>query len=169
MFHVRCKTGLWRCLWDRGWSIPPQWWTLFPFRRTLHVSFQLFLTLCNPMDWSPPGSSVHGILQARILAWVAYAFLQGPSHPRYWTWISCDSWLQVDSLLSGPPGKPSWEPPSLQICAAFWNWNRQENHPVRICNNFTSNKWNQKLKRVKKKYYQQENILNRYTKEIEYI
>ena len=29
------------------------------------------LTLCDPMDWSPPGSSVHGILQARILEWVA--------------------------------------------------------------------------------------------------
>ena len=32
---------------------------------------QLYLTLCNPMDCSPPGSSVHGILQARILQWVA--------------------------------------------------------------------------------------------------
>ena len=32
---------------------------------------QLCLTLCNPMDCSPPGSSVHGILQARILEWVA--------------------------------------------------------------------------------------------------
>ena len=32
---------------------------------------RLCLTLCNPMDYSPPGSSVHGILQARILEWVA--------------------------------------------------------------------------------------------------
>ena len=32
---------------------------------------QSCLTLCNPMDCSPPGSSVHGILQARILEWVA--------------------------------------------------------------------------------------------------
>ena len=34
-------------------------------------------TLCDPVDCSPPGSSVHGILQARILAWVAIALLQG--------------------------------------------------------------------------------------------
>ena len=34
-------------------------------------------TLCDPMDCSPPGSSVHGILQARILAWVAIAFSRG--------------------------------------------------------------------------------------------
>ena len=34
-------------------------------------------TLCNPMDCSPPGSSIHGILQARILEWVAYPFSRG--------------------------------------------------------------------------------------------
>ena len=34
-------------------------------------SFQLYPTLCDPMDCSPPGSSVHGILQARILGWAA--------------------------------------------------------------------------------------------------
>ena len=154
MFHVRCKTGLWRCLWDRGWSIPPQWLTLFPFRGASHVSFQLYLTLCDPMDYSSPGSSVHGILQARILAWVAYAFLQGSSHPRDRTWISCDSctaggffivWATWEALMG------AYKSP---ILAAFWNWNHQENHTVQICNNFTSNKWNQKLKRLKKKYYQ---------------
>ena len=37
------------------------------------------LTLCNPMDCSPPGSSVHGILQARILEWVAIPFSRGSS------------------------------------------------------------------------------------------
>ena len=39
-------------------------------------------TLCNPMDCSPPGSSVHGILQARILEWVAISFSRGASQPR---------------------------------------------------------------------------------------
>ena len=39
---------------------------------------QLCLTLCDPMDCSPPGSSVHGILQARILEWVGcHSLLQG--------------------------------------------------------------------------------------------
>ena len=38
------------------------------------LSLQSCLTLCNPMDCSPPGSSVHGILQARVLEWGAIAF-----------------------------------------------------------------------------------------------
>ena len=46
-------------------------------------------TLCNPVDCSPPGSSVHGILQARILEWVAISFSRGSSRPRDWTWVSC--------------------------------------------------------------------------------
>ena len=39
-------------------------------------------TLCNPMDCSPPGSSVHGLLQARILEWIAIHFSRGSSQPR---------------------------------------------------------------------------------------
>ena len=38
---------------------------------------QLYLTLCNPKDCSPPDSSVHGILQGRILEWVAIPFSRG--------------------------------------------------------------------------------------------
>ena len=43
---------------------------------------QLYLTLCNLMDCSPPGSSVHEILEARILEWVAMPFSGGSSQPR---------------------------------------------------------------------------------------
>ena len=43
-------------------------------------------TLGNPTDCSPPGSSVHGILHARILEWAAITFLQRSSQPRDWTW-----------------------------------------------------------------------------------
>ena len=43
---------------------------------------QLCLTLCSPMDCSLPGSSVHGILQARILEWVAISSSKGSSQPR---------------------------------------------------------------------------------------
>ena len=50
---------------------------------------KLFLTLCNPMDCNPPGSSVHGILQARILDWVVVSSSRGSSWPRDGTWISC--------------------------------------------------------------------------------
>ena len=49
---------------------------------------ELCLTLCDPMDCSPPGSSVHGILQARILEWVAIPFSRGSSGPRDRTQVS---------------------------------------------------------------------------------
>ena len=60
-------------------------------------------TLCNPMDCSPTGSSVHGILQARILEWVAMPSPRGSSPSRDQTQVSA---LQVDPLLSEPSGKP---------------------------------------------------------------
>ena len=47
------------------------------------------LTLCDPMDYSPPGSSVQGILQAKILEWVAIPFSRGSSQLRDQTRISC--------------------------------------------------------------------------------
>ena len=49
----------------------------------------LEMTLCNPLDCRPPGSSIHGILQARILELVAIAFSRGSSQCRDWTQVSC--------------------------------------------------------------------------------
>ena len=49
---------------------------------------QLGLTLCDPMDYSFPVSSVHGILQASILDWVAIPFSRGSFWFRNWTWLS---------------------------------------------------------------------------------
>ena len=49
---------------------------------------QLCPTLCDPMDHSLLGSSVHGILQARILEWAAISFSRGSSRPRDRTWFS---------------------------------------------------------------------------------
>ena len=49
---------------------------------------QSCLTLCDPVDCSPPGSSVHGILQARILEWVAIPFSRESSPSRDQTWVS---------------------------------------------------------------------------------
>ena len=46
-------------------------------------------TLCKPMNWSPPGSSVHGVLQARILEWAAFASSRGSSQPTDPTQVSC--------------------------------------------------------------------------------
>ena len=50
---------------------------------------QSCLTLCDPMDCSPPGSLVHGIFQAWILEWVAISFSRGSSRP--WDWIQVSS------------------------------------------------------------------------------
>ena len=49
---------------------------------------QLCLTLCDCLDYSPPGASVHEISQARILVWVAISFSRGSSQPRGWTQVS---------------------------------------------------------------------------------
>ena len=66
-------------------------------------SLQLCLILCNPRDRSPHGSSVHGILQARILEWIAISFSKGSSQPRDHTHVSCIS----DGLFTTEPlGKP---------------------------------------------------------------
>ena len=69
----------------------------------LHLVAHSCPTLCDPMDCSPPGSSVYGILQARILEWVAVPSSRGSSQPRDWTQSPT---LQADSLSSEPPGKP---------------------------------------------------------------
>ena len=63
-------------------------------------SLQSWLTLCDPMDCSPPGSSVYGILQTRILEWVAMPFSKGTSQFRDQTRVS-------GKFLTEPPGKPN--------------------------------------------------------------
>ena len=67
---------------------------------------QLYPTLCDPMDCSSPGSSAHGILQARMLEWVAISFSGDLSNPRI---APGSPALQGDSLPSEPPGKPNIE------------------------------------------------------------
>ena len=66
-------------------------------------------TLCDPMDCSPLGSSDHGILQTRILEWVAMPSSRGSSQPRDWTWILCtaDGYFTAE-----PPGKPQAKDPT---------------------------------------------------------
>ena len=69
-------------------------------------SLQLYLTLWNPVDCCLPGSSVHEILQARTLVWVAVPSSRVSSRPRYWTHVSYLLLWQVGSLPRAPPGKP---------------------------------------------------------------
>ena len=66
---------------------------------------QSFLILCNPMDCSLPGSTVHGILQARILEWVAIPFSRGSSGPRDLTCIFCGSCISCRFFTTEPLGK----------------------------------------------------------------
>ena len=49
---------------------------------------KVLVALCDPVDRNPPGSSVHSILQARILEWVAVPFSRGSSQLRDRTWVS---------------------------------------------------------------------------------
>ena len=77
-----------------------------PSVTVLYVSVfvaQSCLILCNPLVCSSSGSSVHGILQARILEQVIIPFSRGSSRPRDGTRSPA---LQADSLPSEPPGKP---------------------------------------------------------------
>ena len=73
-------------------------------KERVHVCLitQARLTLCHPMDCTPPGFSVHGILQARILEWVAIPFSRRPSQHRDWAWVSC-----IAGLPGGSAGRES--------------------------------------------------------------
>ena len=75
-------------------------------------------TLCDTTGCSLPGSSVHGILQARILEWVAISFSRGSSWPRDWTLVSL---IAGRHLTSEPPGKALSlvKPPTNMHCVWF--------------------------------------------------
>ena len=81
----------------------PYWdWRVY----TMCWHAQSCLTLCDPMDCSPPGSSVLGISQTRTLEWVAISSSRGSSRPRRWTRASVAPELQADSLPAEPLGSP---------------------------------------------------------------
>ena len=85
-------------------------------------------TLCHPMDCSSPGSSIHGVSQARRLEWVAISFSRGSFWPRDWTHISC---LAGRLFTTKPPGKPSKIMPTLKYKwekHAWWTgiWKNKE-------------------------------------------
>ena len=65
-----------------GWMPPEPRWAFGSLCGVCTQLLQLCLTLCDPMDCSPPGSSVQGILQARILEWVAISSSRVSSQPR---------------------------------------------------------------------------------------
>ena len=80
------------CLFQLSVSIKsaahPDMWVTFMRKESESEVVQSCPTLCDPMDYSLPGSSVHGIFQARVLEWVAMPFSRGSSPPRDWNWVS---------------------------------------------------------------------------------
>ena len=71
------------------WRIGKDCLSLGQMSKLCPVCAQSCSPLCDPMDCSPPGSSVHGIFQARILEWLAISSSRGSSWLRDWTNISC--------------------------------------------------------------------------------
>ena len=76
------------------------------------------LTLYDPMDCSPPGSSVHGIFQARILKWLAMPSSKGSPQPRDLTHNSC---IAGRFFTSESPGKPKYHHTSKQVICSFYH------------------------------------------------
>jgi len=93
------ETYLFSCWWA-GKIHPPPYSGLVTFHYCCCLVTKSSLTLCNLVDCSPPGFSVHGIFLARILEWIAISFFRGSSQPRKWTHVSwVGRWM--DSLLLG--------------------------------------------------------------------
>ena len=104
------------------------WWRTFPATQKvlldragpdmcMHAKWlRLCRTFFDPLDCSPPGSSVRGILQARILEWVAMSFSRGSSQPR--DRPSTSSFSCIGRRVLGPPGKPV---PDIVTCKCLLN------------------------------------------------
>ena len=88
------------CIQFGAWLVEPRL-PVLPLAKSLQSGL-----FCNPMDCSPPGSSVPGILQARIQKWVAISSSRGSSRPGDRTRVSYLLHWQAGSLLVAPCGKP---------------------------------------------------------------
>ena len=91
----------------QGWILPPVFKS-DAFKCPLHACSvtQSYLIICEPMNCSPSDSSVHGILQARILKWVAFSYFRGSSQPNNWTHVSHVSCIARGFFIMKPLGKP---------------------------------------------------------------
>ena len=93
-----CRILLYKFLFTKLTSLMTRWctylfnpyflWYCLTYGESESEVAQSCLTLCDPVDCSLPGFSVHGILQARVLEWVAISFSRGSSQHRDWTQVS---------------------------------------------------------------------------------
>ena len=79
-------------------------------------------TWCDPMDCSLPGSSIHRILQVRILEWIAISFSRGSSWPRDWTHVFASPALAGGLFTTGSSGKPLFGEQLMVIHRGWWQW-----------------------------------------------
>ena len=83
----------------------------------MHTQLLSCVRLCDPIGCSPPGSTVHGISQARILEWVAISYFRGSSQPWDWTcisWVSCiGRWIFFVYCCA------SWEAPNTLLYSSL--------------------------------------------------
>ena len=93
----------WECklaqpLWKTVWEFLKKQEVELPYDSAILITGKVLVPqsspiLCNPVDWSPPGSSIHGIPQTRMLGWVAISFSRGSSQPRDRTHVFYISWI----------------------------------------------------------------------------
>ena len=94
------------CWWETAWRFLKKLKIELP---CVHAkSLQLCSTLWDPMDWSLPGSSVHGILQARMQEWVAISCTRGSFWPLNRAHVSCHLHWHQGSLAPGKPRTTIW-------------------------------------------------------------
>ena len=109
---------------------------------------QSYLTLCDPINHSLPGSSIHRILQTRILEWVAVPFSRGSSQPRDQSQVSH---IAVDSLSTESPGKPFLRTyvirlgplgnPGLYLCLKIHNLHESTEFPFAMTGSTVTCSW----------------------------
>ena len=97
-------------------------------------SLQSCLTLCDPIDGSPPGSSVPGILQARTLEWVAISFpnawkwkMKGKSLSRVWLFVTLGTAAYHAPLSTGFPRQEYWSGLPLPSPIELLSWTQLSN------------------------------------------
>ena len=105
--RIRWLASLTQWIWM--WANSGRWWrTGKPGMLQSRGCKESDMTLCYPMDCSPPGCSVHGISQARILVWVAVSSSRGSSRSRHWTHVFFIPHFGRKILYHCTTGKPYW-------------------------------------------------------------
>ena len=157
--RVVAARGLWgRRKWGIGvqrvWSFSHAKWisskdllykTVPVVKNTQSVS-QLCPILCNPMDSGPPGSSVLGISQARILEQGAISSSKGSSQSRDPTHTSCVSYLAGRFLTTEPLGKPIIKNTVIKIVKCWWESRFHTKYSCHIFLQVEKKEWTHSLK-----------------------